>query len=81
MAYAPLKVKASESPAAGWQAATIPVILDCGDQARVVTLRLSRTPQIGDRFQFQGCVWEIVRDRDLLRGYVAKVVTPGVCVH
>jgi hypothetical protein len=81
MAYAPLRVKTSEPPTAGWQPEAIPVILDFGDQARVVTVRLSRTPQMGDRFEFQGCLWEIVRDRDLLRGYVARVVTPGICVH
>jgi len=81
MAYAPLRVASLDSPSTGRRPVAIQVILDHGDQAQVVTVRLSRTPQVGDRFRLQGCAWEIVRDRDLLRGYVARPVTPGNCVH
>jgi hypothetical protein len=60
---------------------SVPVILDGGDQARVVTVAFRHTPAVGDRFHLQGTVWEITRVKDFQRGYVAKSVRPGFCVH
>ncbi len=81
MAYTPLRVKPLVPMATGCQPVPVPIILDCGDHARVVTLTFSRTPQVGDRFDLDGGAWEIVHDRDLVRGYVARAVNSGVCVH
>jgi hypothetical protein len=60
---------------------SVPIILDSGDQARVVPVAFRYTPKVGDRFGFQGSVWEITRVQDFQRGYVAQRVRPGVCVH
>jgi hypothetical protein len=82
MAYVHLHVTASSPlPAADRERTSFPVILDGGDRARVVTVPFSRVPQVGDRFNFDSGVWEIVRVRDLLRGFVAQAVTTGTCVH
>lgn len=81
MAYMPLRVTSSAPPTAGFQRPSVPVILDCGEHARVVTVTFSRLPQVGERFVLEGSTWEIVRAKDLLRGYVARAVAPGLCVH
>jgi hypothetical protein len=49
----------------------VPVIADRGDRAWVVTVCSDEPLRIGSRFQFGGVTWEIVRDRDLVRGFVA----------
>jgi hypothetical protein len=82
MAYVHLHVTASSPlPAADRERTSFPVILDGGDCARVVTVTFSRVPQLGDRFNLESSVWEIVRVRDLLRGFVARAMTAGACVH
>jgi hypothetical protein len=48
-----------------------PVIADRGDQAWVVTVHSQEPLTVGSRFEFGGLTWEIVRGRDLLRGFVA----------
>ncbi len=60
---------------------SVPVILDCGDQARVATVAFGRSPQVGDHFHIGGGTWEITRVKDFQRGYVARPVRAGVCVH
>ena len=57
------------------------VILDHGDHARVVSVAIGRSPRLGDRFRLNGVMWEISRVKDLQRGYVARPVMPGTCVH
>lgn len=47
------------------------VIADRGDRAFVVAVRFEAPPAVGDRFQFQGLTWEIVRPRSPQRGVVA----------
>ena len=48
-----------------------PVIADCGEDAWVVLVR-SRAPlALGSRFEFAGLDWEIVREPDPVRGFVA----------
>jgi len=60
---------------------SVPVILDDGDEARVVAVAFRHTPGVGDRFHLQGTMWEITRVKDFQRGYVARRVRPGFCVH
>lgn len=48
-----------------------PVIADAGDDAWVVLVRSPQPLVLGSRFDFAGLTWEIVRQQDLLRGYVA----------
>lgn len=50
------------------------VILDSGDQARVVTVMLPPSPQPGHRFDFDGRTWEVIRAKDFQRGLVARPV-------
>ncbi len=57
------------------------VILDSGDQARVVTAMLPPSPQPGDRFEFEGRTWEVTRAKDFQRGLVARPVRPLVTVQ
>ncbi|MEW6336009.1 MAG: hypothetical protein ACOY3Y_04670 [Acidobacteriota bacterium] len=56
-----------------------PVIADDGVRAWVVVQRFSHQPEVGDRFQFRGRIWEIVRPSDRVRGYVAHPVGPRPC--
>ncbi len=81
MASTALRTASLASPAMGHAPSPVPIILDCGDCAKVVSVMFARPPQVGDRFEFEGSGWEIVRDRDLLRGYVARAVRSGACVH
>jgi hypothetical protein len=81
MAYTPLHVTTSSLPAAGLDGSPVPVILDCGERARVVMVTFSRPPEVGDRFDLEGIIWEIVRGKDRLRGYVARGLRSGPCVH
>jgi hypothetical protein len=59
----------------------IAVILDSGEEARVVTVRLPSLPQPGDRFVFEGRAWEVTHAKDFQRGIVARPVSEGCCVH
>jgi len=52
----------------------VAVIADWGDGASVVLVAFARSPLVGDRFQLHGCDWEITRDRDHVRTYVARRV-------
>ncbi len=58
-----------------------PVIADDGEQAWVAIVPFIHPPAVGDRFTFRGRAWEIVREKDLTRGYVAHPVTPRICAH
>jgi hypothetical protein len=58
-----------------------PVILDSGEQARVVTVPFPQRPNVGDRFELDGRTWEVTRAKDFLRGLVARPVQVGTCVH
>jgi hypothetical protein len=55
----------------GSGACSTPVIADRGDEACVVVVRTAEPLDVGSRFEFGGLTWEIVRARDLLRGFVA----------
>lgn len=57
---------------AGSGAYAVPVIADRGDDAWVVLVRFPAAPRVGDRFSFDSITWELVRDRDHARGYVAR---------
>ena len=57
------------------------VILDSGEEARVVTVRLRSVPQPGDRFVFEGRNWEVTHAKDFQRGIVARPVSNGCCGH
>ncbi len=52
----------------------VPVIADDGLEAGVVVVRFSGPPRRGDRFEHGGRTWEIVREQDHLRGYVARPI-------
>lgn len=64
---------ASRAPM-GQERYAVPVIADRGDGASVVVVCFSRRPRLGDRFRHEGLTWEIVRTKDLIRGYVARPV-------
>jgi hypothetical protein len=81
MAYVPFAVRGVHPSEHDLQEHSILVILDHGDYARVTTVAIGRTPGLGDRFKVNGVTWEISRVRDLQRGYVARPVRAGVCVH
>jgi hypothetical protein len=57
------------------------VILDSGEEARVVTVGLPSLPQRGDRFVFEGRTWEVTHAKDFQRGIVARPVSDGGCAH
>jgi hypothetical protein len=63
----------------GSGAFSAPVIADRGDRAWVVVVHRTRPLAVGDRFDFAGSTWEIIRDRDLLRGFVARPVRRDFC--
>jgi hypothetical protein len=50
----------------------IPVILDSGTAARVAAINPPRAPFVGMRFFHGGTVWQIVRAKDHVRGWVAR---------
>ena len=81
MAYVPSEVNRLRSSRSGLWQLSVPVILDRGDQARVATVAFGRSPQVGDQFHLEGATWEITRVKDFQRGYVARPVRAGVCVH
>lgn len=55
-----------------------PVIADGGDEAYVVVVSSDAPLGVGSRFEFAGLTWEIVRTRDLIRGFVAWPVVHHV---
>jgi len=81
MAYVPFTVSGVRPSEHGPQERTVLVILDHGDFARVAPVVIGRSPRLGDRFRLDGVTWEISRVKDWQRGYVARPVMPGTCVH
>jgi len=81
MAYVPFVVSRVRPSEDELREFAVVVILDHGDHARVASVALGRFPQLGDRFNLEGVTWEITRVKDLQRGYVARPVKPGACVH
>ncbi len=81
MAFVPSEVNRLRPSRSGLWQLSVPVILDRGDQARVATVAFGRSPQVGDQFYLEGATWEITRVKDFQRGYVARPVRAGVCVH
>ena len=81
MAFVPFTVSGVRPSEHDLQGQPVPVILDHGDNARVVSVAIGRSLRLGDRFKFDGVTWEISRVKDLQRGYVARPVVPGTCVH
>ena len=49
----------------------VPVIADRGDAAAVVMVSMPHEPVVGDRFEYDGMQWVVVRAKDHLRGAVA----------
>jgi hypothetical protein len=49
-----------------------PVILDRGEDVRIVLLRFAAPLRVGDVFALDGATWEIVRAKDHARGCVAR---------
>lgn len=62
-------------------ASLVPVIADGYDGARVVLVRFTHLPRLGDRFSLGGGAWEIVHEGDHVRGFVARPVPTGRCVR
>lgn len=63
---------AHEQEARPWsRRGAVPVIADRGDDAKVVMVSLSHDPGVGDRFEYDGMEWVVVRAKDHLRGAVA----------
>ena len=81
MSYQPAEISKVRRRGAGIGGIAVPVILDHGDRARVVTVTFPRSPHPGDRFALEGTTWEIARAKDFQRGFVARPVRPGFCVH
>jgi hypothetical protein len=81
MAYVPSEVGRLRPSRSGLRELSVPVILDRGDEARVATVAFGRSPQVGDQFHLEGAIWEITRVKDFQRGYVARPVRAGFCVH
>ncbi len=49
-----------------------PVILDHGNDVRVVLLRFAGPLRVGDVFALGGTAWEVIRAKDHARGCVAQ---------
>jgi hypothetical protein len=81
MAYVPSVIRRIQPSKRNSGEALVPVILDHGTRARVATLALGHFLRLGDRFEIEGMTWEIIRVKDFQRGYVARPVRAGVCVH
>jgi len=81
MAYVPFAVSGVRPSERDVQEHSVLVILDHGDHARVASVAMGRSPRLGDRFNLDGVTWELSRVKDLQRGYVARPVRPGTCVH
>lgn len=81
MAYVPSEVGRLRPSGSSLRELSVPVILDHGDEARVATVAFGRSPKVGDQFHLEGAIWEITRVKDFQRGYVARPVRAGVCVH
>jgi hypothetical protein len=81
MAYVPFLVRGTRGKEQGHGESLTPVILDHGDFARVAGVALGACPRLGDRFALDGLLWEITRVGDVRRGYVARPIRAGVCVH
>ncbi len=58
-----------------------PVIADDGEHAWVAVVAFAHPPALGDRFAFRGQTWEIIREKDFLRGCVARPVAPRICAQ
>ncbi len=50
----------------------VPVILDGGASVRVAAIDVGRPLRVGLRFEFEGAMWEIARENDHARGWVAR---------
>jgi len=81
MAYVPSVVRRIRPSEHNPGDALVPVILDHGDRARVAKVALGFPTQLGDQFDFEGMTWKITRLKDFQRGYVARPVRAGLCVH
>jgi len=81
MAYVPFTVSGVRPSEHDLQEQPVLVILDHGNYARVAAVAIGRSPRLGDRFKLDGVMWEISRVKNLQRGYVARPVMPGICVH
>jgi len=81
MSHVPSAVTRLQRSETSLEPLSVPVILDRGNQARVVTVAFARSPRVGDQFRHEGTTWEITRAKDFQRGYVASLVKPGLCVH
>jgi hypothetical protein len=81
MAFVPLTIRGVPPSKHDLQEHSVLVILDHGDYARVTSVAIERPPRLGDRFKVNGVTWEISRVKDLQRGYVARPVRAGACVH
>ncbi len=57
----------------------VPVILDGGTSVRVVAVDVGRPLRVGTRFELGGRMWEIVRIKDHVRGWVARPVRTRRC--
>ena len=59
---------------AGDNSAGVAVILDGGAAVEVAVIDCGREPRVGMRFEHGGRVWEITREKDHARGWVARPV-------
>lgn len=74
MASAAQQLECKSDSRSGHGRLLVPVIADRGDAAAVVLVEFSRLPRVGDRFQQGGRDWEITRDKDHARTFVARPV-------
>jgi hypothetical protein len=76
MACVAPEINTASKTSRGQERHEVPVIADRGDGASVVVVCFNRQPRLGDRFEFEGLTWEIVRTKDMVRGYVARPLQP-----
>jgi len=74
MASVPQEISGGVRTRAGYDEVLVPIIADGGDAASVVLVGFARQPRVGDRFQLCGRDWEITREKDHVRTYVARPV-------
>ena len=65
----------------GHGAHAVPVIADRGDEAWVVLVHFPQPPRVGDRFTFARLTWQLVREKDHTRGFVARPVARPIARH
>ena len=63
---------------AGGAGTGVAVILDSGTMVEVAVIDCGGQPRVGMRFEHGGRIWEMTREQDHTRGWVARLVRGGM---